>query len=269
MLASKILDWTIGLYVVFDLFGRSWLNKVGDPLRCVLPWFPLILLGWTLAVAVKHLRFREKNLPFYHRLQMEDYFRWFFILWAGHTPLATDHLVGFYIFTALAVGTVVLLLAAAGLELCRKRELTPLVLGCAVFLYLLFVWEKKSYVEHYGVHIIGHYLEKTSYKTRYYVQIERDGSDCEMKAIAHISVGGTSDEYYDGEDYYGNDVWRSYERREVWISRIQLPDGRSISVAEQSEPLEVRGTTFVTDDRGNEWHVELLDEPVQQRANTR
>ena len=29
------------------------------------------------------------------------------------------------------------------------------------------------YVVHYGVHVIGHYLEKPSYTTKYYVEIQK------------------------------------------------------------------------------------------------
>ena len=87
------------------------------------------------------------------------------------------------------------LLTVSCLEFYRKRELTLRLLGYMLFLWCLFAWGKNSYIVHYGVHVIGHYLEKPSYTTKYYVEIRNDDTNRIIKAIADISVGSRFEEH--------------------------------------------------------------------------
>ena len=259
----KVLSWAIGLYVVFDIFGSSLVKNLNEPARLLYEWFPSLLLILTLAIGVIRIVSSGQSLePFYHRLNEGDYLRLFFVLWSGYIPLAYDSLVGLYSFLAIAVLLFVFLLTVSCLEFYRKRELTLRLLGYMLFLWCLFAWGKNSYVVHYGVHVIGHYLEKPSYTTKYYVEIQNDDTNRIIKAIADISVGSRFEEHMTGEDYYGNETWVTEEYREIWISKIHFPTGSSILIRDQIEPLELGQSTFISDTRGKRWYIRILDEPV-------
>jgi len=115
---------------------------------------------------------------------------------------------------------------------------------------------------HYGVPIIGHFFEKPEYNAKYRVEIEPENSNMKYKAIADIRVEGRTetDEY--GEDWLGNAISHTYTYRDVWVKRLYFPNGGSVEIQDQSEPLHLGESVFVEDSHGRSWYVKLLREPI-------
>lgn len=50
--------------------------------------------------------------------------------------------------------------------------------------------------------------------------------------------------------------------REAWVKRLYLPNGGSVKIQEQDEPLYLGDSVFVKDSHGRKWYVTLLREPI-------
>jgi len=193
---------------------------------------------------------------------VEDYFRVFFVLWAGHWPLSATHLLGFWLFTASAALLLCGLITVSCVDLFQRRQFTPLAIGCAVFAYFLLSWERHLYVQHYGVPIIGHFVERPEYDAHYYVEVERDGSDRKYRVLADIHVEGRSETEEVGEDNFGRGIYATTAYRDVWLRCLHFPNGESVAIHDQMEPLHLGDSVFATDARGRTWYVKLLNEYV-------
>lgn len=173
------LNWAIGGFIALKIFGYSKIIVTAPSLLVFFALAPVALLLWQ-AILLRN-RFAnqfsdETAEPFYELLNQGEYWRVFFILLFGAKPLASEYLFGFYVFSALVFFLVAVFIFISSVEYFRKRNLSPLVIGCLAFSYFLLCWEKNMYVEHYGVPIIGHFLEKPDYYTKYRVEISPDNS---------------------------------------------------------------------------------------------
>ena len=119
------------------------------------------------------------------------------------------------------------------------------------------------YVIHFGVPIVGHFFEKPEYDAKYQVEIEPENSDIKTVAVADIHVEGrTETDDYGEEDWLGQPITHTYTYRDVWVKKLYLPNGETIVVQEQYDPLHLDEPAFVKDSQGREWYVRLLNEPV-------
>ena len=262
--AAIALNWVVGVYAVLDFFLYGVIEKFSPSLLTVVVWFPAITLVWATVIVFRRLRQAATyKLPFYCRLKTSDYWRLFFILLTGNNPMAKDSLAGFYIFTSIALCIFFVLTIIAGLDCFRRREVTHRAAGCVVFAFLLLAWEKNAYVEHYGAHVIGHYLEKPKYIAQYYVQVAPDGSEQEVGAIAEIDVECYFEEYYSS---YDDDEVSVSKQRNIQVHKIHLPTGQTLHIQEQTERLTLAQSTTVIDTNGNEWYVKLLNRPATSNA---
>jgi len=139
-----------------------------------------------------------------------------------------------------------------------------LLIGTLAFGYFLLSREKGSYVIHYGVPIVGHFLEKPEYDAVYRVEIEPENSRAKYQAIADIHVEGrTETEDYGEENWIGQSITHTYEYRDVWIRKLHFPNGGTAVIDDQEEPLHLGGDAeAVTDSNGRSWFVRLLNEPI-------
>ena len=261
---EDILNVSIGVYSLLAILARSWIQQRMPMAHWVFVFGPIFLLLWAGFLIYEHLRRPTLSSLLPHkRLESGDYWRVAIILWAGHTPLASAHVLGFYLFTAVAIPLICILITITVVDLYQNRQLTPLALGCAVFVFGLLSWERRTFVVHYGVPIIGHFFEKPEYDAKYYVQVKREGSAPKYKLLAYIQVEGRMEEIDEREDYYGTPIISAYEVRDVWIRRIHFPNGGFITIEDQDEPLHLGDSVFVTDNRGENWYVTLLNEYVR------
>lgn len=137
------------------------------------------------------------------------------------------------------------------------------MIGCLAFGYFLLSWEKDAYVEHYGVPIVGHFFEKPEYHAKYLVEIEPENATRKFQAIADIHVEGrTETDDYGEENWFGQPIIHTYTYRDVWVKKLYLPNGGTLIIEEQAEPLHLGESVFVRDSHGRSWHVRLLNEPI-------
>ncbi len=260
------LNWAIGAYVALTLLGYSKMIATAPSLLILFALAPLALLMWQAILLrnsfANHISYKTEE-PFYEHFDQGDYWRVFFILLFGARPLASHYLLGFYVFSAVVFFLVAVFIFISSVEYFRKKNLSPLIIGCLAFSYFLLSWERNMYVEHYGVPIIGHFLEKPEYHTKYRVEISPDNSTRKFQAIADIHVEGRTETYDDGdEDRFGRSITQSYTYRDVWIKKLYLPNGGITIIEDQLEPLHLGESVYVTDTHGNSWRVRLLNEPI-------
>ncbi len=262
------LNLTVTIYVLLDLFAFSWLRGMW---RGAVPLFavmPLVLGIWAFIVARHHfIQGGDSEAVPYRRLTSGDYYRWFFIVWAGWTPLATSYEAGFLLSAAVAIISVLLAIVIIGVDLYRTRELSPLVFGMGLLVYSFLSSLRMGYCHHYGVPIIGHFFERPEYSARYMVTASRatedfDRSGPEMRIVADIRVEGRTETDDVGEDRYGQTITETYHYRDVWLKRLHLSPSHVVTIDEQDEPLSLGESVFVTDNRGGRWYVSLRNEPV-------
>lgn len=263
--STKALNWFIGGYIAIDLFGYSRIVKTEPSLQIFFVLVPICLLVWQGLILCE--RFREvpensSSAP-YERVDTGDWWRVFWILWIGHTPLASQYVWGFFLFSGMVAALLGAIVFTASVEFYRRRTATLLLVGCLLFAYFLLSWEKHAYVIHYGVPIIGHFFEKPEYDAKYRVEIEPENSSTKHQAIADIHVEDrTEKDDYGEEDWFGQPIYYTYTYRDVWIKKLYLQNGGSADIHDQLEPLHVGESVFVEDSYGKSWYVRLLNEPI-------
>lgn len=265
--------WTIALncsicgYIGLKLFGYPGIISAAPSLRILFVVAPVALLAWQALLLYPDLARRNSlgtEQPFYERIDSADWWRTFWVLWIGHTPSASAYLLGFYVFTALVISLLGLIAYIASVDSFRQKAMTPLAVGLLAFGYFLLSWEKSTYVEHYGVPIIGHVLEKPEYHAKYQVEVRPEDSSTPAHAVADIQVKGrTESEDHGEEDWFGQPIIRTDKYRDVWVNKLHLSGGRTATIEEQDEPLHVGESVLVRDSEGRAWHVRLINEPIR------
>jgi len=263
---AKPLNWTISAYIAINIFGYSKIVAAAPSLKILFVLGPVSLLVWQVVLLHRRLAGQENEAgdpPFYERFDSGDWWRIFGILWIGHRPLATDYLLGFFVFSGIVAVLLCILAFTASVEFFRKKTATPLVIGCLAFVYFLLAWEKNSYVVHYGVPIVGHFFEKPEYHAKYRVEVEPENSSRKFQAIADIHVEGRSEtDDYGEENWLGQPITHTYTYRDVWVKTLYIPNGGGLIIEEQDEPLHLGESVFLRDSHGRSWYVRLLNEPI-------
>ncbi len=262
---NQKLVYAILGYIAINLFGYSKIVAVDPSLKILFILSPAALLIWQCLLLYRRVAKQEysNDQSIFEKVGFEDKFNLFLTLWVGHRPLATDYIIGFFIFSVIVVVLLCIFAFIASVEIFRKKAATPLVYGCLVFVYFLLVWEKNSYVYHYGVPIIDHFFEKPEYRAKYRVELEPENSNRIVKAIADIHVEGrTETEDRGEEDKFGLSITHTYTYRDVWVKKLYLPSGGVLNIAEQDEALHLGESVRLKDSRGRSWHVRLLNEPI-------
>jgi len=256
----KLFNWLIGGYIAITYLGSWWIVSAEPSLRVPFVIIPILLLAWQAILLRRRFLQRdtcEKDLPFYEWIETGDWWRVFWILWIGHRPLASDYLLGFFLFSGVVILLLGILAYTASIEYFHRKKATSLVFGCLAFSYFLLCWEKNTYVEHYGVPIIGHFFEKPEYLATYRVEVAPEDSSKAYQAIAEIFVEGRTESYEAGDNNLGQPITYTESYRDVWVKKIHLPNGRIIVIEEQDEPIRLREGGFVRDSHGRWWSVEL------------
>ena len=120
---------------------------------------------------------------------------------------------------------------------------------------------KNAFIEHYGVPIIGHILEKNNYTATYYVNAKLENSKSKHKVLAELKVKNTTDTYEDGESRWGTPTYSTEHYKEIWINKIDLPD-IGWSKVKQYEILEDENSVIIEDSDQRKWFVSLTKDRV-------
>jgi hypothetical protein len=260
----KILNWLICGYIALRIFGYSLIVDAIPSFRILFVVLPILLFIWQALIV--RARFNEPTEEavshFYNRLETGDWVRVLVIMLIGSRPLASDYVWGFWLYSAVVTVFIAFVIGAISIEFSLRRTITTLVIGCLIFAGILLWLEKSVYVVHYGVPIIGHFLEKPEYDAKYQVEVESADSHVEYEAIADIHVGGRTETEEAGEDYFGQMRYSTTTYREAWVKRLYFPNGGSVEIEVQDEPLYLGESVFVEDTHGKKWYVKLLPEPI-------
>ena|GEM_PF-1193975 len=253
------LNWLLGLLVVtslgLNLLGpRTWLS---DAVAAV----GTLALVWEISIIIRKVSNSEGDSIFYERVVYErvadeDFWRLFGGLWVVNREIVTVSSGAFLIFSLFTVPLLFLLVTIAIVDVSLQKMIFPRVLGWLVFACILFGWQKRGLVEHYGVPIIGHFLEKPSYNAQYYVEAGPANASAPHTLLADIRVQNSSVSYETGEDSLGRTTSSTYRERGIWIKRLRLPNGRWVKV-DQDEPLSLDDSGFVTDQEGELWRIKI------------
>jgi hypothetical protein len=260
------LNRAIFTYVLLDVLAFGWFRGVWQGAVPLFAVIPLVLGVWAILVVWHRFRLKqESQSPSYLTLASGDYWRWFFIVWAGWTPFATAYKAGFLVAAAVVVVSVIIAIVVIIREL--RRKFSPLILGMCVLMYSFLGLLRTGYSQHYGVPIIGHFFERPEYSARYMVAAspvmgDLERADAETRMVAEIRVEGSAEADDIGEDRIGQTITSTSYSRDVWVQRLHLSSSESVTITEQEDPLSLGGSVFVTDSQGGIWFVKLLNEPV-------
>lgn len=129
-------------------------------------------------------------------------------------------------------------------------------------LYLLFVWGKYAYVDNYGDEILNSYLEKPSYKTKYYVNVfGQNDSVINYRLPADIYVYSENSDSPPTEDYFGRERIESYTTRHISLIGLHLPDGKYLRFNDCD--LEIEKKVYCQAQNGDQWIIELTNKKVR------
>ena len=250
MLKSSItLMRCIYAYVAIKLFVYDSLVKLDPSWQELFIFVTCCLFVWQ--VLVVHSRFKSQSSldqqVSLEWLRSDDLVGLFLILCVAHNPLASQYLWGFWAFTCVALTLLALLLFNASIEFYARKSATPRLIGCLFFAFCLLLWGKNAYVYHYGVPIVGHFLEKPEYDAKYRISMEPENSNKRFEAIADIHVEGRTETEDNGDvDWSDMPIINTYTYRDVWIRRIYFPNGGSFQPQDHYCPnvFEMRRITF-------------------------
>jgi len=101
--SAGVLNWFIGGYLALYVVGHSKIVAARPASRVLFVIVPLCLLAWQGVVLRNRLVRGEGHpaVPFYERIESGDWWRLFWIVWLLRRPLASDYVLGFFLFTAL------------------------------------------------------------------------------------------------------------------------------------------------------------------------
>jgi hypothetical protein len=247
--SSPKLSLFIWAYVALKLFFYKPLVKVDSSWQELFIFTACCLFIWQLLILYAHFKSQgtlEQQLSL-NWIEPNDAVGLFLILWTGHDPLVYQYLWGFWVFTGVVVTLLVVLLYKSAIELYINKSATNWLIGCLVFSCLILFWEKNAYVHHFGVPIVGHFLEKPEFNTTYRISLTPETSFRSYEAIADVQVTRHK---------------HGYRYRDIWIRRVYFPNGGSFTPY-ISEPLDLGETVSITDQSGRMWSVKLLAPEIQ------
>lgn len=147
-----------------------------------------------------------------------------------------------------------------GLE--RKNFVSPITIGHALAIYLLFAWGKNSYIRSYGDEILGSYFEKSEYKTQYYVNVFPDDEGSKNYRLpADIHVYTETEEGETSEDRFGQEHTETYTTKYIIIDKVFWPNGGYLDFDDCQ--LEMGDKVLCSDQEGRDWYIELTNEKVR------
>jgi hypothetical protein len=149
----------------------------------------------------------------------------------------------------------------------RSGEFGQLILYGIVL--LAFLWSgKKVYCSEFGVETIGHYFEKDTYESQYYVVIREEESDNEYKLPADIIVSRDFSEFesYETETGIGvtsHETTEIDETRRIKLLKVYFSNGGSLYFTDCLVPLDNSYDCTCSDQDDEDWRIEMTEEKVK------
>jgi hypothetical protein len=257
--SEKKLNWLL-YSLVFWIFLSACL---GNPkwVSQIVTLIGVISIIWQSLIIVWRIKNEKNEELLYNRLSVEDYWRLFFGLLSSYQYVAFFSKETFLLYSLITAPLMFMVVTISIVDVFLNKKLTPIAIGCIAFAYFLFSWQKNAFIEHYGVPIIGHILEKNNYTAIYYVNAKLENSKSKHKVLAELKVKNTTDTYEDGESRWGTPTYSTEHYKEIWINKIDLPD-IGWSKVKQYEILDDENSVIIEDSNQREWFVSLTKDKV-------
>lgn len=144
----------------------------------------------------------------------------------------------------------------------RGKFTSPIVIGHALLIYILFICGKNTYINGYGDEILGSYFEKFEYRTQYYVNVFPDAEGSKNYRLpAEIHVYSEEEEGEPTEDAYGIEHSNKYTIKYIILEKVLWPNEDYLEFNDCQ--LEVGKKVQCNDQDGVSWTVELTNEKVK------
>ena len=248
------LLWTLaGLTVALAIWPGA-----ATGIRRMITVVTLVALIWIFLIMRWRITRLRSEKWVYRRLTPGDCLRLFVVLWLGYGNIASISPTSFILISIVVVPLFFVVIAIGLIAIFVEEEPSVLVVTSIAVSYLLFSWQKKAFVTHHGVPIIGHFLEKPNFDARYYVKVSAPDSMMEQTLLADIRVESypETDDIGD-QDRFGDGGFETYEVKKIWIKQLQFPNGSWVGIDPDSEPATLEGGGFVKDQHGRHWHVQI------------
>jgi hypothetical protein len=248
------LNWFLGSF-----FAASILSVfIGNPswISLTVTGIGFIALLWQLMIIAWRLKSKKNKEILYRRLNDGDYWRLFFSLYLSYYSIASISKGIFLLSLIFTVPFLFILVCISIVDTTIQKAITIRAIGCVAFAYFLFCWQKNALIEHYGVPIIGHFLEKRNYKAKYYVEARLENTSNKYEVLADLSIKSASETFDTGENRFGIPTSERITFKEIWIDRINLPD-KGWSKVKQDETLSIEEETMIRDLLGRIWYIKI------------
>jgi hypothetical protein len=232
-------------YLTWGLFGIL----IADDTWKIIPLHVLALILATTCLTWQYLiiRWTIKNSMdepiVYRRIDVSNYWRLFFITSFFGNVFAKLSAITYIIVALLYVPLFLLLLSCAIVDYVLDNEQrSGTVLGFAIFLWSLYTVIHQGGTLHYGVPLIGHYLEsRQTYSTERYFEmysLEKKVTETVLARVIVERPRGENPEHY------------------IWFREIRLSEGGWLAVSQQ-EPLTSGGRITLQDVNDESWLVSV------------
>jgi len=251
---------------VHGLNTLIWLLLVTDYFKLTITSIVLFIftLFWALSIIMWRIKNTSEEKLLYLKVLSSDYIRIFFICLLGYHSFATFSSKLFLLSLIFTVPFMLILFTIGVFECIKNKTITMIAIGSFLFTLFLFNAQKYALSYHFGVPILGHFLEKPEYTALYYIKLQPIESKKEFHYLAQIKVGNRPEELeYEDSNYetYTKTIWH----RDIWIKKFQYTSSRWVEVVEQDEPLEVGSCVLIKDEYQREWYAEIADKNVNMR----
>jgi hypothetical protein len=144
----------------------------------------------------------------------------------------------------------------------RDKFTSPIAIGHALVIYMLFIFGKNTYISSYGDEILGSYFEKFEYRTQYYVNVFPDGEESKNYRLpAEIHVYSEEEEGEPTEDAYGIEHSNAYTIKYIVLDKVFWSNEGYLEFNDCQ--LEVGKKVQCNDQDGESWTIELTNEKVK------
>jgi hypothetical protein len=206
---------------------------------------------------------RKSRIELTDNFNIYNYLRSLFVLYLGYAFGEISGPIGLSTFLFLVFACLIYCLWILIWEQKRgKNRLSPIVLSHFFVIFILISWGKNSYIRIYGNEIIGSYLEKSNYRTQYYINLfPNDENSKNYRLPADIHVFTELEEGETTEDRFGQESTSFSKVKYITVEKIYWPNGGYLYFEDCF--LDIGEKNLCYDQNNEGWYIELTEEKVK------
>jgi hypothetical protein len=258
METRKIHNITVGIYSLYIIFIHNIiptnLQNISSTVSALLGIF--LILG---SIYFSLFDSESNRLKAFHQLTSKDnvgnYLQLWFLLYITYLDALNPFGPALYLTLAVTI-SIYCLYIIARVILKKEVEVTKIVIGHLVFLYLIYSCGIGTYRKYYGEETIGSFLEKSEYKVKYLVKLYDEDNDDKyytLPAQLHIFSETIEEDY--GDEYFIN------TEKAIRLETIYFNNGGRLSFNNCN--LKKKDKVYGIDTNGKGWYIELTQEKIK------